>query len=222
MPDGVAITEGVGTTVATDLISSQHYQRTKQTLGPDGTATADWAGRAVGTDGIGYVDHRVYRQAFTITPTISNGAAYATGDCLGGLNTIANAARSTGYGGVIQSVTIIDKTQAQRAAIDILFFKDAVTSAGDNNPVAFSDADQANSAARVCVLVGSYNTAWPGTPLNSVAYLPDTMAANYVGPKMEIPYICAATTLYMQLVVRGTPTYTSTQDIIVILNCVLD
>lgn len=39
MPDNVAITAGAGTSIATDLIGSDHYQRVKPTVGADGTAT---------------------------------------------------------------------------------------------------------------------------------------------------------------------------------------
>lgn len=217
------MTAGSGTNVAADDISSVYYQRVKTTLGPDGTNTADWAGRALPSSagGAAYVDSRVYRQVFTITPTITAGA-YTSGDCLGGLNTIASAARATGYGGVIEWISILDKTQAQRSAMELLFFADSVTGAGDNNPVAFSDADMANrTGVPVSILTTNYNTAWPGTPLNSIAYLPDTkVAANPT--VLAIPYHCAATSLYLQLVVRGTPTYTTTSDIVVQLGCVLD
>lgn len=39
MPDDIAITAGSGTTVATDLVSSRHFQRVKVVHGADGTAS---------------------------------------------------------------------------------------------------------------------------------------------------------------------------------------
>lgn len=39
MADNVAITAGSGTTIATDEVSSAHYQRTKRSVGADGAAT---------------------------------------------------------------------------------------------------------------------------------------------------------------------------------------
>lgn len=39
MADNVAITQGSGTTIATDEIATVHYQIVKVSLGPDGTAT---------------------------------------------------------------------------------------------------------------------------------------------------------------------------------------
>lgn len=50
MADNIAITQGAGTTVATDDIGGVHYQRVKPTLGADGTAVDVSAGAgAVGT-----------------------------------------------------------------------------------------------------------------------------------------------------------------------------
>lgn len=224
MADNVAITAGSGTNIAADDISSVMYQRTKTTLGPDGTATADLAGRDLGgsTGGAAYVDVRTYRQWFTVTPTISSSPAYTSGDCLGGLNTISNAARLSGGGGIITGIKLLDKTQAQRSAMTLLFFNQSVTSAGDNSPAAFSDADMANCVAMVEILTGDYNTAWAGTPLNSVAYLPNSSTRTFP-LDMAIPYYCSGgTSLYMQAVVRGTPTYTTSSDLVFIVSTVLD
>jgi hypothetical protein len=139
-----------------------------------------------------------------VTPVIDT-AAYATGDVLGGLQTIANAARFAAGGGLIRSITVLDKTQAQRAAIDILFFDRSVTVAANNAPVAMSDADMANFLGLVAVAAGDYNTAWPGTPLNSVATKVITEG---------LPFVCQATSLFAVAVVRGTPTYTSASDLV--------
>jgi len=136
------------------------------------------------------------------TPTISSGAAYATGDVLGTLQTLANAARISGGSGTVLSVTVLDKTQAQRANIDLLFFDRTVTVAADNAPVAMSDADMANCLGVISLT--TYNTAWPGTPLNSVE---TTLAVN-------LPFVLSGTSLFVVAVVRGTPTYTSTSDLI--------
>jgi hypothetical protein len=223
MADNVTITPGVGTNIAADDIASVYYQRVKMTTGQDGTAVGDVGGRVVDTTTAlsiaatataAYVDPWTPRRFFTQTPTISTTPAYTSGDCLGGLQTISNAARASGAGGAINSIRILDKTQAQRAAMDLLFFSSSVSSAGDNNPAAFSDADMANCVAIVSILAGDYNTAWAGVPLNSVAFKPNTATATWPAT-MAIPYFCAAgTSLYVQAVVRGTPTYTSTTDVV--------
>jgi hypothetical protein len=161
-----------------------------------------------------YVDPWTSRTFIAQTPTISTSPAYTSGDCLGGLMTLSNAARFTGGGGTINSIRVLDKTQAQRAAMSLLFFSSSVSPAGDNAPAAFTDADMANLVAVIEILSGDYNTAWAGTPLNSVAFKPNTATATWP-QTMAIPYFCSAgTSLYCQAVVRGTPTYTSTSDLV--------
>jgi hypothetical protein len=137
----------------------------------------------------------------SVTPTISNGAVYASGDVIGGLQTISNAVRKAGGSGTILSIVVIDKTQAQRAAMDILFFDRSVTVAADNAAVATSDADMANCLG--IVSIGPYNTAFPGTPLNSLSTLLN----------VGLPIVCNGADLFAVVVSRGTPTYTSTSDL---------
>lgn len=177
MADNVAINAGIGTTIATDERNSAHEQLVV-------------AGR-----------HLIRSQQ---TPTI-NTSAYTSGDELGTLLTISGAARYTAGGGYVRSITIVDKTQAQRSAIDVLFFDRSISVAGNNNPFAPSDADMLNCLGLVAVATGDYNTAWAGTPTNSVA----------TKLVVDMPYVCSATSLFALLVVRGTPTYTSASDIVV-------
>lgn len=177
MADNVLINQGVGTTVATKERGTGIHEQ------------------AV-VDGF----HLVRSQQ---TPTI-NTAAYTAGDELGTLMTITSAARYTGGGGMVRSITVLDKTQAQRAALDILFFSASITVAGNNNPFLPSDADMLNFVGLVAIATGDYNTAWAGTPTNSVAT-----------KLVEMPYTVAATSLFALAVTRGTPTYTSTSDIVI-------
>lgn len=130
----------------------------------------------------------------SVTPTIDT-VAYTSGDVLGGLQTITGAARIAGGSGVIQSIVVLDRSQAQRAAIDIIFFDRSVTVAANNTAIATSDADMANCLG--VVSIGPYNTAWPGTPLNSVSTLLN----------VGLPYVCNGTDLFAVAVVRATPTY---------------
>lgn len=197
MTDNTTIRTGIQGTaiaIATKEINSQHEQR---------------------------VIASGHREDFTITPVIDTNA-YTSGDCLGPLQTIAGAARVAGLGGHIEAVAVVDKTQAQRAAIDLLFFNASVTTAANNAPFTCSDADMLKTCSTISILAADYNTAWPGTPLNSFAFKPDTkLAGNPM--KLWVPYRCVgSTSLYMQAIVRGTPTYTSTSDIQIVLTCVLD
>lgn len=129
-------------------------------------------------------------------------SAYTSGDNLfhsgsnGNAVEFANAARVSGGSGVIQSITVLDKTQAQRAAIDLLFF-DRTVAAGNNinSPMAVSDADMAFCLG--VIAIGPYNTAWPGTPLNSISTLLN----------VGLPFVLNGTGLFVLGCVRSTPTY---------------
>lgn len=204
MADNILVTPGSGASIATDDVGGVHYQRSKIMLGAEGIATADLDGTA--SRGA-YVDVRGKLSRIQITPVIDT-AAYATGDCLGPLQTVSNAARISGGGGHIVGVQIVDKTQAQRAAIDLVFFSQTVTTAANNALFTISDADALFMVAYIAVATGDYNTAWPGTPTNSVAVIPKSAS-------LRVPYVCATTSLFMQAIVRGTPTYTSTSDIVI-------
>jgi hypothetical protein len=197
MADNVAITAGTGTSIATDDVSNVHFQKVKLDVGGDGASVAalgDAAGRLL-------VRPAPSTVRIQITPTIDT-AIFASGDCIGGLQDIANAARVSGGSGIIQSILVLDKTQAQRAAIDILFFDRSVTVAGNNAAVAMSDADMAYCLG--IVQIGPYNTAFPGTPLNSISTLLN----------VGLPFVLNGTSLYAQAVVRATPTYTASTDLV--------
>jgi hypothetical protein len=219
MADNVAITAGSGTSVATDDIGGVQFQRVKIGLGPDGTHTADLAGRVVtGSDGALYVDPRRKTVRVVATPVISSGAIYASGDCLGPLQTIANSVRAGALSGRILGITVLDKSQAQRAAIDIAFFAATVTTAADNAVFTCSDADMLNCLGIIPLQTTAYNTAFAGTPANSIATLPQTLVSGTYNPMIfPFPIVTTGTDLFMQLIVRGTPTYTSTSDIVVSL-----
>lgn len=193
MADNLTTADGL---IATDEVGSAHVQRVKPVLGADGTAL-DWVGT---TARGGLVQPCANVLRVSVTPTIST-SIYTSGDVIGGLQTIAGAARASGGSGTILSIVVLDKTQAVRAAMDLLFFDRSVTVAADNAAVAMSDADMANCLG--VVSIGPYNTAWPGTPLNSVSTLLN----------VGLPYVLNGTDLFVVPVVRATPTYVSTSDL---------
>lgn len=167
-----------------------------------------------------YVAPFTERYRLQATPTISTGI-YASGDVLGTLMSFTGAARVAGFGGVITGVQVLDKTAAQRSAMTLLLFPSSITPAADNAAFAPSDADSLLIQGQIEILSTSYNTTWAGTAPNSVATVPHNDAAN--SPNfMRYPYLCAATTLFGLLIVRGTPTYTSTSDLVVSLNVEVD
>jgi hypothetical protein len=243
MADNVQITSGSGTFIATDQIGTDHYQKVKLAVGVADDATMighkeddahvsgdggimslgvrkDSAASLAETDGDyepeifdaqgrQWVRPAPVQVRISVTPTIST-SIYTSGDCIGGLMTFANASRISGGSGIIQSIIVLDKTQAQRAAIDLLFFDRSVTVAGDNAAVAMSDADMAYCLG--IVPIGPYNTAWPGTPLNSLSTLLN----------VGLPFVTNNSSLFVQAVVRGTPTYGSTSDLIFTLGILQD
>jgi hypothetical protein len=196
MADNVQITAGSGTTIATDDVGSGvQVQRVKMTWGVDGTATD-----ASATNPLPVVAPGVLKIA--VTPTIST-SAYTSGDAIGGLLTFANAARVSGGGGVIQSVTIVDKDQ-ERPPLDLVLFDQTFTNTADNAAFDPTDADLANVIGVVSI------NAWANFNDNAVG----TAAG------VNLPYDLTGTDLFGQLVVRAAPTYTATSDIIVILQVV--
>lgn len=218
MADNVAITAGAGTSVATDDIGGVQFQRVKLALGPDGTHTADLAGRVVtGSDGALYVDPRRKTVRLQVTPTITAGA-YTSGDSVGGQQTIANAVRAGALSGRIISVSILDKSQAARNAMDLVFFDRSVTVPADNAVFTVTDADMINCLGIIQITASSYNTAWAGTPANSIASLPNTLVSSTYNPStFPFPIVCNSTDLYMAIVIRGTAAYSSTSDLVISL-----
>lgn len=134
--------------IAGDDISSVFYQRLKVKLGPDGTATADWAGRAIGTDGVAYVDPRrsVVRLQDASSGTTTASTNYTAGDQIGAIQNITSAFRATQLTGTITNVVLIDEGDVcpTTAGYDIYFWYQSVTLASDNAAgPAVSDADSA-------------------------------------------------------------------------------
>lgn len=226
MADNVAITAGSGTTIATDEVTinavAVQAQRVKMILGPDGTYTADAAGRVVsGSDGALYVDPRKKLVRLQITPVVST-TAYTSGDCLGPLTTVSNAVRFSGGSGRILGVQVLDKTQAVRPLMDLVLFDRTVTTAADNAPFQCSDADMAFCLGVIPLVwnaANQYNTAWPGTPLNSIATIPGpevtTTATQNFATMFPFNFVCSGTDLFAQLVIRSASTLTTTADITV-------
>lgn len=152
------------------------------------------------------VDPRMKVARLTATPTISNGVAYAAKDAIGGLLTFSNAARTSGGSCRIDSVQILDKGQ-QLAAMDLLFFDRSITAPTDNAVFAPSDGELANALGFVALSAGDY----ADLSTNAVADVP-------FGREV----VLNGTDLFAVLVARGTPTYTSTSDLVVTVTVTQD
>jgi hypothetical protein len=134
------------------------------------------------------------------TPTITAGA-YAAGDAVGGLLTFEFAARVEGRGGFVKNVLIIDN-HGQDAELELWLFKETFTAMVDNEAWAPSVADLKKLVAIISTASGAWFAA--GTP--SVARIPVSQYFELTG-----------TSLFGQVVNRGTPTWNAVNDLTVIL-----
>lgn len=140
-----------------------------------------------------------------VTLTVTAGV-YVANDCVGGELTFANAARVNGGGGALKDVIIIDDA-GQDAEMELWLFSASITSPGDNSPWAPPEAEL---HTLVCIASTS-DGAWfaAGTP--SAARI-----------EVSQRYDCAATSLFGQLVTRGTPTFAATDDVSVVIGILQD
>lgn len=205
MADNFGITTGSDATISADDVGGVLFQNVKLDIGAGGATTPVVAG-GTSSDAIPVVP-RYKRSRLSVTPTIST-SIYAAKDAVGGIMTFANAARSSAGSGVIRAVTVIDKGQ-QMAALDLVLFDQTIAgTVTDNNPFDPDDATLANTIGWVAIAA---TTGYKDFNDNSVAFA-----------QCEIPYVCAATSLFGALVARGTPTFTSTSDLVVVLTVDLD
>lgn len=195
MADNVSIDPGTTTPIATDDVAGVHIQVVKLATGE-----ADSAERLGDTDKGTYralwVDPRPSVVRLSATPTIST-SAYAAKDAVGGLMTFANAARVAGGSVRIETVQVVDKDQEMKD-LDLVLFDRSITAPTDNAVFDPTDAELANVIDVVPI------TAWADFNDNAVCSVPVGTAA-----------VLNGTDLYGVLVARGTPTYTSTSDLIV-------
>jgi hypothetical protein len=139
------------------------------------------------------------------TPTVSTTPAYTAKDAVGGLLTFAGAVREAGSSGVLMGVTVIDASQ-QRPSLELVLFDRTFTASTDNAIFDPSDADLAN-----CIGVVGINS-WADFNDNSVAQVSG----------VSLPLVLNGTSLFGQLLTRGTPTFVATSDITVIVTILQD
>ena len=142
----------------------------------------------------------------TVIPTITASSAYASGNQIGGLLTIPGVNAGGSEGTRLEKIVVVDKA-GQSAAVDVLVFNAAPSVGSDKAAVAISAADLATKCiGNAKILSADYSSA--GTPSVATYTRPS-------GPLFAKPVQGGAATLYAVLVSRGTPTFTSTSDIIV-------
>lgn len=139
------------------------------------------------------------------TPTVTAGA-YSANDAVGGLLTFELAARDDGKGGVVKDLLIIDDA-GQDAEIELWLFNATFTAMVDNAAWVPSEADLRKLVAIISTSSGAWFAA--GTP--SVARV-----------EVSQRYDLTGSSLFGQLVTRGTPTFVATDDITVIIGLLQD
>lgn len=140
-----------------------------------------------------------FSNSFTISPTVDT-AAYSVGDLIGAKNTLTDAVRVSGGGGVIQTVVVADLAD-QKAALDLVFFNadPSATTFTDQTALDIDDAD-------LFRIIGVLEIV--GTDYNAFA---DNAVATFrnLGLAFEAS---GSADIYMAIVSRGSPTYASTAD----------
>ena len=134
------------------------------------------------------------------TPTVTAGA-YTAGDVVGGLFTFANAARVSGYGGVLKNVLIVDDA-GQDAELELWLFNQTFTAIADNGAWAPAEADLENLIMVVSTEDSGQGWLAAGTP-------------SACDIEVSRRYTLTGTSLFGQLVTRGTPTFAATDDVTV-------
>ena len=203
LPSGFIFDEVAGTALTENDVAAGRVDSKRAQIGVIEDATTRGQRAAVSAAGALAVDARPSVVRVSQTPTVSNAAIYAAKDAVGGLLTFAGAARANGGTGSIKSIQITDLGQ-QMADVDLVLFDRSVTAPTDNAAFDPSDAEAGQVVAVVKFVAADY------------ADFTDNAVASKA---VDIPYKleAATTSLFGVLVARGTPTYTSTSDVVVTL-----
>lgn len=153
----------------------------------------------------------------SVTPTVSAGAAYASGDAVGGLMSFTGAAKPEIGTAMVGSVILQDLNK-QDAELDLILFDSnpSATTFTDNAVLDIADADLARIIGVVTVAATDYadfNDSAVGFVSCSVPF-----RTTATGSALDL----TTQTLYGALVTRGAPTYNATTDVTVKLGVMLD
>jgi hypothetical protein len=145
----------------------------------------------------------IHGEGVTITqkPTITAGA-YAANDAVGGLLTFALAGRTVSGGGSILTNVVIVDDAGQDAELELWLFDRTFTAMVDNAAWAPAEADLENLIAVISTEDSGQGWLAAGTP-------------SAIDIECMKRLDLAGTSLFGQLVTRGTPTYAATDDVTV-------
>ena len=158
-------------------------------------------GLTQGTVNLGDIDIPItsYGTTVALIPAISAAAIYHAGDAVGGLLTFANSARVAGSGGVIKSVLLVDDSGTD-VALELWLFNVMFGAIADHAAWAPVEADLEKLIGVIYSTDGTWAAA--GTP-----------SANTI--EASIRYDLVGTSMFGQLVTRGTPTFAAVDDVTV-------
>ena len=143
-----------------------------------------------------------------VTPTVTSASAYTAGNVVGGLLTFANVVNSTVLSGVLESISIAVKS-TQTASFKLYVFKGTPsTTFTDKTAPAIVTADAVN-------LLDVYSFTTPDNGLGSNVTL-------YYSDAINRSLVLTNTNLYAVLVTLGTPTFTTTTDVVVTASILRD
>jgi hypothetical protein len=130
--------------------------------------------------------HATTRIAVTVTTGTS---VYASGDAVGAELTFAAATRFTGGGGLLVGAMVVDAGDTWDQDLDLVLFSATVVESADNAAAAYTDAE-------TLTLVGKVDF-----PVADAVDVGGARVLKVDG--LAIPYNCAATSLFGQLIARG-------------------
>ena len=142
----------------------------------------------------------------TMTPVVDT-SIYASGDQLGSLVELTNAMDDSSGTGTIVSVAVLDKA-SQSSVLSVLIFKDKpVVTSSDNAALNISDAEMAKCLGIVPVASADYVAL-------SACSIATVRNVNLVVGATKSPDNLGGKSLWAILRSGGTPTYTSTSDLV--------
>jgi hypothetical protein len=151
-----------------------------------------------------------YTSVVRAAPAVTASSAYSAGNSVGGLITFPGALRVTNGTGIIESFTLVDKSNSA-AAMTLIIFNVNPTGATLTDKTAFVyGANILNVLGQVSIATTDYVTT------NSIAVATKTSLG------LAVRGAAANTNLYGALVTTGTPTFASTSDISMFLGTLQD
>jgi hypothetical protein len=144
----------------------------------------------------------------TVGPTVTAGA-YASGQDVGGKQTLTALTCPQTFTGILVSAQLIDQAK-NGTAYDLVFFSGNPTGTTftDNATLDIADADM----SKISAIVNLATTDAFGFNDNGTSYKGN----------LSIPLSSTAGVMYMAIVARGAPTYAATTDVTVKLSFLCD